>query len=133
MTFWLCSLSYVFAVSLCVCVYVCVCAFLQCLNASNHVEYSACTLPLSFQALYSWSCPVLLSYGSKGILDTWKVVRFWAAKFNKIKFNKMKFKLLVFSMFYFALSRVPNTFIPAILYNMNSVFCLHNYVVNSYI
>jgi len=40
------------------------------------------------------------------------------------------FKILMFDLVMF---RVPNTFIPAILYNMASVFCLLNYVVQAYI
>jgi hypothetical protein len=126
MAFWLCSLPYI-----CLCqLYVltclqfhCMCAFLQRLNSFNHKDYSACTWPMSFQALYSWSCPVLLSYGSKGILVSWKVVRFWAAKF----------KPLLFSVSDFVFSRVPKTFIPEIFYNITYVFCLHNYVINPYI
>jgi hypothetical protein len=86
------------------------------------IYVTAFTWPLSFQALYSWSCPTLLSYGYNGILVALKVVSWWAAKF----------KPLVFSVFDFPLSRVPNTFVPMILYNVTYAFCLHNYVVKSY-
>jgi hypothetical protein len=69
-----------------------------------------CTRPLSVQARYSKSCPIINFSCYNGCLLTWTVVCLTAAKF----------KSLIFLVPGFALSNVANIFIFMILYKQLS-------------